>query len=143
MAKRKKHILTLDDELDFDMIGICSHHSDYRLAWSINDRIRLHLTKCEEDYIVVNKKGEPVSSHSMYEFEDNINRLNYYMIKNKHQGQYLIHEKPTIDYFLFLCDNTGVEVDELIEKLKTVPSILAAYNFVPDEIPSAESLVFN
>ena len=102
MAKKKKHILTFEEELDFEMIGLCSHHSDYRLAWSINDQVQLHLTKCEEDYIVTNKKGEVVSTHSMYAFEDSVNRLEYYLVKNKHQGQYLIQEKPSVDYFLFL-----------------------------------------
>ncbi len=142
MAKRKKHILSLEPELDFDMVGICSHHSDYRLAWSINNSLGLHLCKCD-DYLITDKKGDVRSSHSMYEFEDDTNRLNYYMIKNKCQGQYLIHEKPTIDFFLFLCDNNAIEVSQLLANLKSVSSVLAAYDFDPEEIPSAENLVFN
>lgn len=142
MAKRKKHILSLEPEFDFDMVGICSHHSDYRLAWSINNKLGLQLCKCE-DYLMTDKKGEIKSSHSMYEFEDDTNRLNYYMIKNKCQGQYLIQEKPTIDYFLFLQDNNAIEIDELLADLKNVSSILAAYDFIPEEIASAENLVFN
>jgi len=143
MGKKKKHILTFDEELDFEMIGLCSHHNDYRLAWSINDQVQLHLTKCDEDYIVTNRKGEEVSTHSMYAFEDEVNRLEYYLVKNKHKGQYLIQEKPTIDYFLFLCNNLGVDSEELITKLKSVPSILAVFSFDPEEIPSAEALMFN
>ncbi|MDX2362422.1 MAG: IPExxxVDY family protein [Crocinitomicaceae bacterium] len=143
MAKRKKHILTFDEELDFEMIGLSSHHNDYRLAWSINDKVQLHLIKCDEDYIVTNKKGDEVSTHSMYAFEDEVNRLEYYLIKNKHKGQYLIHEKPAIDYFLFLCNNMAVDSEELIMNLKSVPSILAVFAFDPEEIPSAEQLVFS
>ena len=142
MAKRKKHILSLEPEFDFDMVGICSHHSDYRLAWNINDKLGLRLCKCD-DYVTTDRKGDIKSSHSMYEFEDTINRLNYFMIKNKCQGQFLIHEKPTIDFFLFLCDNSAIEIEELLTNLKAVSSILAAYDFIPEEIASAENLAFD
>ncbi len=143
MAKRKKHILALEPEEAFELIGICSHHSDYRLAWGLNTHTELHLTKCESEYEITNKKGEVTSVHSMYEFIDEENRLEYYMIKNKVKGQFLIPEKPSIDFFLFLCNNNVIEVDELITDLKTVNSILGAYIFYAEEIPSTENLVFN
>jgi hypothetical protein len=142
MARRKKHILTFEQEFDFDMIGICSHHSDYRLVWNINEKIGLGLGK-SEDYFVHGKKGEEISVHSCYEFSDEENRLEYFLIKNKEQGHYLIPEKQSIDYFLFLCNNNAIEIDELIQKLKTISSVLAAYQFLPDEIASVGNLVFN
>jgi hypothetical protein len=142
MAKKKKYTLTIDYEIDFDLIGICSHHNDYRLAWNINEKIGLNLAKCDEDYVLTDKKGEAVSNHSMYSFEDEENRLTYYLIKNKHQGKFLIPEKPSIDYFLFLHDNIAIELDELMNDLKSVPSILGVYEFDPIEIGSAENIVF-
>lgn len=57
MSKRKKHILTFDDEPEFELIGICTHHSDYRLAWSMNEALGFHLAKCD-DYPVEDKKGD-------------------------------------------------------------------------------------
>ena len=142
MAKTKKYTLTIDYEIDFDLIGICSQHNDYRLAWNINEKIGLNLAKCDEDYVLTNKKGEAVSNHSMYSFEDEENRLTYYLIKNKHQGKFLIPEKPSIDYFFFLHDNIAIELDELMNDLKSVPSILGVYEFDPVEIGSAENIVF-
>ncbi|MFT6502876.1 MAG: hypothetical protein ACJASQ_003007 [Crocinitomicaceae bacterium] len=142
MAKKKKYTLTIDYEIDFDLIGICSHHNDYRLAWNINEKIGLNLAKCDEDYVLTDKKGEAVSNHSMYSFEDEENRLTYYLIKNKNQGKFLIPEKPSIDYFLFLHDNIAIELDELMNDLKSVPSILGVYEFDPVEIGSAENIVF-
>jgi hypothetical protein len=142
MAKKKKHTLTLDQYFEFDMLGLCTHHSDYRLAWGINENIGLKLTRCDEDYVVTDKKGEIVSTHSMYEFNDEENRLSYFLVKNKHQGKYLIPEKPSIDYFLFLNDNNAVDPDELMVELKNVPSVLGVYEFDPMEIDSAGSIVF-
>lgn len=142
MAKKKKHTLVFDQDFEFDMIGICSHHNDYRLAWSINNNLNIKLSKCEEEYVLTDKKGDMLSSHSMYEYEDEVDRLSYYLVKNKSQGKYLIPEKPSIDYFMFLHDNYAVEQDELIIELKNVPSVLGVYKFDPEEISSAENIVF-
>lgn len=142
MAKKKKYTLELDDDLDFDVVGISSHHSDYRLAWGINQGLGLHLAKCDEPYCVTDRKGVVVSSHSMYEYADDSDRLVYYLIKNKHQGKYLIPEKPGIDFFLFLCDNWAVEISELVVELKAVPSILGVFPFEADELSSAQNIVF-
>lgn len=142
MTKKIKHTLIDDEVVDFDMIGICSHHNDYRLAWSINEHIGIQLKKIEP-YTLVNKKGTITTHHSRYQFEDDDNRLMYFMIKNKHQGQYLIPEKSTIDYFLFLCENCAVDLDGLISKLKSASCVLGAYTFYPDEIESAQNLVLD
>lgn len=143
MTKKKKHILSFEDEVDFEMIGICSHHSDYRLVWGINDKIKLKLVKSDEDLCNTNKKGETVSEHSMYTFVDEENRLEYYLVKNKAQGKLLIPEKGAIDYLLFLCNNSSVELTGLLKELKGIDSVLAAYEFDPSEIPSTENIVFN
>lgn len=142
MAKKKKYTLELDDDLDFDLVGICSHHSDYRLAWGINQELGLHLSRCDEPYYVTDRKGGVVSTHSMYEYANDSDRMVYYLIKNKHQGKYLIPEKPSIDFFLFLCDNWAVEIQELVIGLKEVPSILAVYPFDPEELASSQNIVF-
>lgn len=143
MVKPKKHILAFEDEFDYEIVGLCTHHNDYRLAWSINETMGLKLKKCDDEYLLTDKKGVVVSSHSMYEYADPIDRLTYYLLKNKSKGKYLIHEKPSIDYFLFLCDNHAFELDEFVERIKSTPSILAAFPFSIDEVRSAENLVFN
>ncbi len=143
MSKSKKHILAFEEQIDFEMIGLCSHHSDYRLVWAINDLLKYKLVKSDEEFIVTNKKGEPISSHSMYTYYDEENRLDFYLIKNKVEGKFLIPEKSAIDYFLFLCDNVSIEATDVVKQLKLVPSVLAAYLFDPEEISSTQNLAFN
>lgn len=142
MAKQKKHILSLDPEINFDVVGICSHHSDYRLVWAINEKLGMRLIKCD-DYLMTDKKGNVSSNHSMFEFEDEMNRLQYYMIKNKSEGQYLVKEKPVIDYLLFLYDNFAVEPDQLVQQLKDISCILGAYMIDPSECASFENIDLN
>lgn len=143
MIKPKKHILTFDQTYDFEMIGICSHHNDYRLAWGLNEKINIQLIKVDEDYVVASKKGIKLSSHSMYEFKDPENLIEYYLIKNKNQGKFLIPEKPSVDYFLFLFENHEWDVEDLVSELREIPSILGVFIFDPEEFDSTENLVFN
>lgn len=142
MGKQRKHILTLEYEYDYEMIGICSHHGDYRLVWGINDKLSLQLEKADEDFVTVNKKGQHLSRHSLYEFKDQENLIEYYLIKNKSEGKFLIPEKQEVDYFLFLRENNLDDTAELIQKLKAVSSVLAVFTFNPEEILSTENLVF-
>jgi hypothetical protein len=142
-VKTKKHVLTFEQEYNFQMIGICSHHNDYRLAWGINDTLKISLTKNHEDFIIVNKKGQRISEHTFYDYQDIDNRIEYYLIKNKRLNQLLIPEKPAIDYFLFLIENHLFELETIVTLLKKIPSVLGAYIFVPEEIGSTELLVFN
>ncbi len=143
LAKTKKHILTFEQEYDFNMLGLCSHHNDYRLAWGINEGLNIQLKKSEEDYVIKNKKSEKISQHSFYEFRDEENLIEYYLIKNKSFGKFLIPEKPAIDYFLFLFENYIWEPEQLLAELKSVPSILGGFIFNPEEFESTELLVFN
>ncbi len=143
VSKTKKHTLVFEQEYDFDMIGLCSHHSDYRLAWSINEKLNIHLSKSLEDYYVSTKKSIKASQHSLYEFKDEENLIEYYLIKNKDHSKFLIPEKPTIDFFLFLYHNHIWEPTELLIQLKEIPSILGGFVFDPEEIDSTENIVFN
>lgn len=137
-----KHVLTLETDIDFDLIGICSHHPDYRICWAINEQLDLQLTKSQDPFCVSNKKGGIVSEHSFYEWYDDSNHIEYYFIKNKGGGKFLIPEKPQIDYFLILRENFSIETTGLLETLKQNKGIITAFIFKPSELKSAEKLIF-
>jgi hypothetical protein len=143
MKKQRKHLLALEVEYDYEMYGLCSHHSDYRLVWNINDKLNLKLEKSDQNFVTVNKKGIHLSNHSLYEFIDTENLIEYFLIKNKNEGKFLIPEKPAVDYFLFLRENYIIEPDEFMVQLNAVSSVLAVFEFSPQEFTSTENLVFN
>lgn len=142
MSKQKRHVLSLETSVDFELIGICSHHSDYRLAWGINKILELELTKSEEPFVIQSRKGTIVSQHSFHVFIDEVDHMEWYLIKNKSEGKFLIPEKNQIDYFLILRENILHELDELVEKIRESNSVMAAYVFEASSIPSAELIIF-
>ena len=142
MSKQKRHVLSLETSVDFELIGICSHHSDYRLAWGINKILDLELTKSEEPFVIQSKKGTIVSQHSFHVFIDEVDHMEWYLIKNKSEGKFLIPEKNQIDYFLILRENVLHDLDELVERIRESNSVMAAYVFEAESIPSAELKIF-
>jgi hypothetical protein len=137
-----KFTLKLEDDYDYDLIGFCSHYNDYRACWAINAALEIQLVKSEELFMVSGKKGEVISAHSFYEWIDEENMLHYYLIKNKSGVDYLIPELSQIDYFLAIREKDGVNVDQLLQKLKNTIGILTAFTYDPAELKSAKNLVF-
>jgi hypothetical protein len=145
MAKQKKYNLEIQNEFDFEMFGISSHHNDYRLAWCLNAELGLGFEQSPEPYIISTvKKGDQINFvFPMYEYHDEENLLDYFLIKNKHEGKHLISEKPTIDFFLFILERGMIDYTEFGVKLRGVSSILAVFPFEPEEFSSSEKLIFN
>ena len=136
-----KHKLILEDDFDFDLIGICSNQTDYRLCWAINKSLEISLEKGTEYEVRLKKEGD--NKYSFYEYYDEENHLEYYLIKNMSNNfKRLIPEKDQIDYFLIVKNNFSKEVEEIVGKLKTIESVLTAFSFDADELKSKSNLVF-
>lgn len=142
MSKQKRHLLSLETSVDFELIGICSHHSDYRLVWGLNQELRLQLAKCDDLFAITNKKGQIVSEHSYYFWYDQENLVEFYLIRNKSEGKFLIPERNQIDYFLIVRENILLEMEDLLEQVKKINSVMAAYLFDAETLPSAEQIIF-
>jgi hypothetical protein len=137
----KKIILDLEEEFDYQVIGICTNLVDYRLAWEVNQTLKLHLSRTQEDYLKRNKKGETLSNHSLYEEFDEEQGFEYILVKNKSQGKFLISELELIDFFLLIKDN-NVDAEDVSKELRIVQTIQTAIVINVDEHRSFEQLVF-
>lgn len=137
-----KYTLNIENDFNFDLFGLCSHERDYRLCWSINEQMGLSLEKSIEPYMVSGKKGNIVSSHSFYEWDDEEGGVSYYLIKNKNEGKYLIPEKSQIDYFFVVIESGIIDIDKVLNELKETSYVLTAFNFDPNELKSADRFVF-
>ncbi len=142
MAKQHKYNLTLEADYDYDMIGICSHHSDYRLVWGLNELLKLKLTKADSLFAVHHKKNG-YSQHNYFIQKNEEEMLDLYLIKNKAEGKFLIPEKQQIDYFLFLVNNQTIDTEDWLLKIKSHSSVLTAFNFDPQAFSSTENLIFD
>jgi hypothetical protein len=76
----------------------------------------------------------------MYEFKDVENEIEYFLLKNKSNGKFVVPEKPSMDFFLFIIDNQQLDTDEIVEKMRTIESVLGCYVFDPEEINSVQNI---
>jgi len=62
-----KLTLEVEEDYDFELVGICSHAKDYRLSWEINNVLEFDLEKGEN--YEINIKGDN-QSYSFFSFID-------------------------------------------------------------------------
>jgi hypothetical protein len=137
----KKHKLFWEEDYDFDLIGICSSYTDYRLCWTINNALSIQLQK-GEDYALKNKKdGE--FFFSFYEYIDEETRTAFFLVKNQsYNYKKLIPEQDKIDYFLIIKDNYNNDIQQLVSNIKTIESVMTAFVFDVQELKSKANLIF-
>jgi hypothetical protein len=139
----KKFTLNIEEdfELDFELIGISCHEKDFRLCYELNNHLEIDLTRIKDLEIVIkNVKG----TYSLFEYLDEENRLDYYLISNRSEKGILIPEHKSIDFLLQLKGVTSDEiVEELITKICSISLVLTAYKINVNTLKSKQNLIFD
>ncbi len=159
------HRLSLDefDEVDYKLIAIHSALEDYRLAYFLNQKLPVILSKSKEDEIV--KFQEDEIFLSKYIFNDKKNDTNWTLIQNKNDfisnkqntnqnlffesnlqiqtKVYLLPEYKKVDYFLKIENGTTYnDIKETIKKINTITRISTIYEIDVNQIKSKNNLIF-
>jgi len=135
-----KLTLEVEEDYDFELVGICSHAKDYRLSWEINNVLEFDLEKGEN--YEINIKGDN-QSYSFFSFIDDENHLEYYLINNRCSKGVLIPEEKKSDYFLLIRGILrGAEKEELINKIGEIKNVLTTYEVEVDQLKSKSNLLF-
>ncbi len=148
--------LTLELENDYSLIGIHSTEEDYRLAYLLNKYLKTKLTRFEHCLDFKDSTAE----FPLFEYKDEKNFINYYLINNKHLQfvnnhndevlfggsytvSYLIPEKKKVDFFLKIegCSR-DIFIEELVENLKKINQIITSYSLDPNTLKSSDHLIF-
>jgi hypothetical protein len=160
-----KHTLQLEDDYDFKLIGISSHVKDYRICWAINEILGVKLNK-ENSLEIKNKKQQTPSFFSFFNFDDIENFKEYIVVSNLSeskistsnthtlfpgsgkeieslQNEYLIPELKHLNYFLIVKGElTEIENEEIMNKIKSIDTVLTAVSINPNTLKSKQNLIF-
>lgn len=159
------HKLHLDefDETNYQLIAIHTSLEDYRLAFFINQKLPIVLSKCKKDIQIQVKDGE--SQFVNYVYEDKSNDIQWNLIQNKNeitpkvkignQGlfaetqnnfitkAYLLPELKKVDYFLKIENlNISLENSELTTLLNSIERVSTVYSLNVEHIKSKNNLIF-
>ena len=148
------------DQVDYNLIAIHTTLEDYRLAFKINQKLTISLTKNEcEIPIEVNKKK---ASFSRFTFDDEEKMMLWDLIQNKQEIEMffqtsaanlfenkdvttqiaLVSELKKVDYFLKIEHNDQIKIKDIISKINKIDSISTVYEVNANEIKSKNNLIF-
>jgi len=135
-----KLTLEVEEDYDFEIVGICSHVKDYRLSWEINKALGFDLMKGNN--YEINVKGDS-QSYSFFSYIDDDNLIEFYLINNRCSNGILIPEEKKSDYFLMIRGVLrGGQKEEVIEKIGNIKNVLTTYEIEVDQLKSKGNLLF-
>ncbi|MCH8903213.1 MAG: IPExxxVDY family protein [Bacteroidetes bacterium] len=168
----KKNKLKLELDFDFLLIGIVAAMKDYRLCSLINNTFGIELTKDmnhailsdplhkmhkstisfpptgnRADSAFINRdKGmeEPPESNVfvIFHYDDDLSKVQYYLINNKIEGDILLPEQSKVDFLLMVRGNhQTVDKEGLIRQLSSIPLVQFVFNIEVDTLASKENLL--
>lgn len=157
------HKLYIDefDEIDYQLIAIHTSLEDYRLAFLINQKFPVLLSKNNDEIQITAKAGS--TTLSRYSFDDEVNCSSWDLLQNKNEivpqnasatsdlfaranvkvatNAYLLPEFKKVDYFLKL-QNLDQSPEEITEKLQQIEQITMSYTVDTSRIKSINNLIF-
>lgn len=135
-----KFTLNIEEDYDFSLIGISCHAKDFRLCFELNKLLEIDLTRAK-DLEIISKNT--TGNYALFEYIDEDNFLDYYLISNRGEKGFLIPEHKTIDFLLQLKGATNEEIEEeLISKICSLSIVLTAYQIDVDSLKSKQNLIF-
>ncbi|HYF66853.1 MAG TPA: IPExxxVDY family protein [Ohtaekwangia sp.] len=139
----KKSKLIIDYVYDFTLLGVISVVKGYRLAWEINQVLKINLVKQPD--LVVGFKNNEEKPFSFYAFESSHNRLK--LFKNRHfendSGKYfLIPEFPHFDFIILAAMEEKHDHQDLIRLIKTIPAVQLVSTIPMDGLKSKSNFIF-
>ena len=151
------------DEIDYYLIAIHTSLEDYRLAYFINQKLPINLSKNENEIQINIKEGE--TKFSRFYYYDIDKALSWNLIQNKNEviqhkkdnsqnlfsnttlevltKVHLLPEFKKVDYFLKIdnCDET-ISVSDVMTLLNTIDNVSTVYTVDTNKIKSKNNFIF-
>jgi hypothetical protein len=151
------------DEIDYYLIAIHTSLEDYRLAFFINQKLPINLSKSVNEIQINIKEGE--TNFSRFYYNDIESTITWNLIQNKNEvvqykkgntqnlfsdvtmevatKVFLLPEFKKVDYFLKIENNDdAMNVSKIQLLLNTIDSISTVYIVDTNQIKSKNNLIF-
>jgi hypothetical protein len=116
------HTLEIEDEYDFEIIGVSSHEKDYRLAWSLNKTLGWRLVRIE-DAVVEGKRS--TTYHARFRWMHPVDQTVFTLIDNKTPEGTFLPDLAQFDYVLKIEQPGESTMKRLQEGLRKTDFVLA------------------
>jgi hypothetical protein len=160
MAVRKLSLNEFD-AVDYDLIAIHTSLEDYRLAYSLNQKLPILLSKSSS--FVESQSTSGVAFFSKFSYLVNETQEEWHLIENKDEiivasnaasndlfsneaqsistNVYLLPEMKKVNFFLKI-ENTFITISEIVSRLNSINHISTAYAVEIENLKSKNNLIF-
>jgi hypothetical protein len=151
------------DEIDYHLIAIHTSLEDYRLAYFINQKLPINLSKNKNEIQIAIKEGE--TNFSRFYYNDSEKEISWNLIQNKNEviqykkgntqnlfsnitmevstKVFLLPEFKKVDYFLKIENNDNiVDVSKIQILLNNIDNVSTVYTVDTNQIKSKNNLIF-
>ena len=151
------------DEIDYHLIAIHTSLEDYRLAYFINQKLPINLSKSKNEIQINIKEGE--TNFSRFYYNDTEKEVSWNLIQNKNEviqykkgstqnlfsnvtmevstKVFLLPEFKKVDYFLKIENNEDtMNVSKIQILLNTIDNVSTVYTVDTNQIKSKNNLIF-
>jgi hypothetical protein len=151
------------DEIDYYLIAIHTSLEDYRLAYFINQKLPINLSKSKNEIQINIKEGE--TNFSRFYYNDTEKKISWNLIQNKNEviqykkgstqnlfsnvtmevstKVFLLPEFKKVDYFLKIENNEDtMNVSKIQILLNTIDNVSTVYTVDTNQIKSKNNLIF-
>ncbi|MEM7085870.1 MAG: IPExxxVDY family protein [Bacteroidota bacterium] len=160
------HKIVLDEEFveEFSLVAIHCSEEAYKVAFLINQHLKLNLKRRKSDLYFSEKDMEV--SVPIFQFEDQFQYTNYHLVSNKCKSKvvnsdsesglfagtnsektvmiHLLPEFKNADFFLKIeSDFEQIPLRKNIAIINEIKQIISAYEIEADQIKSNNNLIFN
>lgn len=122
-----KFKISVEQAFDGLIIGILSQELDYKLALALNRKLHINLSSFSPIFLDHSSSNEVFFSR--FHYSNNDHNLSYDLVSNRCGNVFLIKKLKNVD-FLFLINNfeDNLEINEVIDKIKEIKSVIAVFN---------------
>ena len=137
-----KVTLSIDYDYSFFLLGISCHQPIYKFCWSVNKTLKMGFKRVDD--LMIQFKGKAgLIQYLKYEFIDDLAYREYYLLENHSEKSPLIPEHKQMDFFYIIKGNlTPTDCKVELERMRTVPGLLAAVEINAEHLKSKENLIF-
>ena len=157
--KVRKLSLSEFDAIDYDLIAIHTSLEDYRLAYFLNQKLPILLSKSSNFLEFKTSNGSAFFSKFSYLVKDT--EEEWTLIENKDElvaeitnvttdlfskqktttSVYLLPEMKKVNYLLKI-ENALVPLTEIVSQINTISQVSTAYCLDPENLKSKNNLIF-
>ncbi|GAA4372791.1 IPExxxVDY family protein [Hymenobacter koreensis] len=141
----KTFTLECDYDCDFDLFGVVSSSRDHKLAWALNQALRLRLVKQQDIIYDLLNRGRLVISNYLHATETATLRLlrNRSVDPSPLKKPFLAPDIKEYDYLIQVTNGTGsLDADALMEQLAALPLVQYVCRFDPNALKFKENFQF-